>query len=70
MNDDGPGIPASYHAKVFERFFRISKSQNPGSGLGLAMVRWIADMHHAAIELENREPRGLTVRVIFPVKTV
>lgn len=65
VSDAGPGIPEQYRQKVFDRFFRINKSAKPGSGLGLAMVKWIADVHGAQIRLEDNRPQGLTFTVVF-----
>jgi len=65
--DSGPGIAPEMHERVFERFFRLAGAQLPGSGLGLSIVRRIADSHHAQIILgEGLEGRGLTVTVLFP----
>lgn len=66
--DTGAGIPADLHERVFERFFRVDKSRSrhaEGSGLGLSIVRHIAELHHARIELDSEEERGTTVRVHF-----
>jgi signal transduction histidine kinase len=65
VQDDGSGIPAELREKVFERFYRVDKSQGAGSGLGLAMVRWVAETHHASIELADTQPHGLVVRIVF-----
>ena len=42
VRDDGPGIPAGEHARVFERFHRVAGSTRNGSGLGLAIVQQAA----------------------------
>ncbi len=64
--DNGPGIPPEERARVFDRFFR-GDDREPGSGLGLSIVRRIADAHHAAIELGAPERgSGLVVTVRFP----
>ena len=65
VSDEGPGIPEVLHEKVFDRFYRINKGQGTGSGLGLAMVKWIADMHQAGISMENTAPHGLVIKVDF-----
>ena len=63
--DTGPGIPAQLHQKVFQRFFRIDASRSTsGSGLGLSLVRAVADIHHARIELMDNLP-GLKVTLVF-----
>lgn len=61
--DNGPGIPAAEHDKVFDRFYRLDRSRSTaGSGLGLAMVRAIAGLHGLSIQLEDARPG---VRVIL-----
>ncbi|MBI2509726.1 MAG: HAMP domain-containing histidine kinase, partial [Betaproteobacteria bacterium] len=63
--DTGPGIPASEREKVFRRFYRLEASRTtPGSGLGLALVRAVADLHGASVELSDNQP-GLRVTVRF-----
>ncbi|TJV04233.1 MAG: HAMP domain-containing protein [Mesorhizobium sp.] len=65
--DNGPGIPAEEREKVFQRLYRLDHSRStPGSGLGLSLVRAIADLHGASIALEDCEP-GLAVVVGFPI---
>jgi len=67
VSDSGPGIPQADRDRVLERFYRISGSGEEGSGLGLSIVRRIAQLHGATLELGETEPgRGLRVRVIFP----
>lgn len=72
VSDNGPGIPPEEHARVFERFYRRIGAGGSGSGLGLSIVRRIADLHHAEIRLSAGEPAGLRVEVIFgdPARTV
>ena len=65
--DSGPGIPPDMQERVFERFFRLAGGQLPGSGLGLSIVRRIADRHGAQIELgAGLDGKGLAVTVVFP----
>ncbi|MEO6566624.1 MAG: ATP-binding protein [Casimicrobiaceae bacterium] len=69
--DTGPGIPAAERVRVFERFHRgtsaISAPDANGSGLGLSIVRRIADAHRATVTLGNGPGgSGLTVSVRFP----
>ncbi|MCB1899419.1 sensor histidine kinase [Cognatazoarcus halotolerans] len=68
VSDQGPGIPAAEHDKVFQRFYRIlGQDKAPGSGLGLAIVREIAIAHGGQITLDaGADGRGLTVLVEFP----
>lgn len=69
IEDNGPGIPASERESVFERFYRIPGSGGDGCGLGLAIVREIAELHGAGIELEEPEGGGLRVKLNFPKST-
>lgn len=63
--DNGAGIPAELYDKVFQRFFRSDASRStPGSGLGLSLVRAVAEMHHARVELADNAP-GLRVSIQF-----
>ncbi|AQR68755.1 two-component sensor histidine kinase [Janthinobacterium sp. LM6] len=65
--DTGPGIAEQWHARVFERFVRLGGSQVPGSGLGLSIVRRIAERHGAQIVLgAGLQGRGLAVTLVFP----
>lgn len=65
VSDDGPGIPAQEWDKVFRRFYRLEKSRTtPGNGLGLSMVRAIAELHGAAVTMNDNNP-GLSVLLSF-----
>jgi two-component system, OmpR family, sensor kinase len=70
IDDDGPGIPESLQAQVFEPFFRIEGSRNRntgGIGLGLAAVRAIVREHSGEILIGNRKEGGLKVVINLPV---
>ena len=65
VNDTGPGIPSNDRAKVLDPFYRLNSSRNqPGNGLGLAMVNAIAIRHDAKLELLDNNP-GLRVCIYF-----
>jgi len=72
VTDNGPGIPLAYRQRVKERFVRLEESRTaPGSGLGLALVDAVADLHRAEFILEDRDPKsgevtGLAAKLIFP----
>jgi two-component system sensor histidine kinase TctE len=57
VEDTGPGIPAAERSHVFERFYRILGSNVEGSGLGLSIVREIAQQHDADVDIFNN-PRS------------
>jgi signal transduction histidine kinase len=67
ISDDGPGIPADLLDRVFEPFFKGDNARpssgRTGFGLGLSIARDIIRSHGGEIELLDRAPRGLTVRM-------
>ena len=68
VEDDGPGIPEELRDKVFERFFRAHGDRSGSSGLGLAIVRAVAESHHGSVRLEPPlDGRGARFVVRFPV---
>ena len=67
VEDSGSGIAVDDRQRVFERFYRALGTQAEGSGLGLPIVREIAELHRADVELlDARSGPGLLVRVSFP----
>jgi two-component system sensor histidine kinase QseC len=70
VEDSGPGIPVEQRHKVFERFYRIGGDRHdsavPGTGIGLAVVKHVADIHRATIDLGASDfASGLAVMVRF-----
>ena len=64
--DEGPGIPAGERDKVAQRFYRILGNEQFGSGLGLSIVKRIAELHAASVGFgEGEHGRGLAVTVTF-----
>ena len=69
VTDNGPGIPAEFRERVFDRFFRREGSGEIGSGLGLAIVKNVVVRHHATVALESAsDNHGLRVVVRFPAQ--
>lgn len=65
IEDDGPGVPADEYDKVFQRLYRLEKSRtSPGTGLGLSLVKAIAELHGCQIDLSDARP-GLRIRITF-----
>ncbi|WP_176085129.1 HAMP domain-containing sensor histidine kinase [Martelella sp. HB161492] len=63
--DDGPGIPRAERDKLFQRLYRLDRSRStPGNGLGLSLVRAIADLHGIAVHIEDNEPGARFVLVV------
>ncbi|KIC75546.1 Sensor protein KdpD [Neochlamydia sp. EPS4] len=66
--DEGPGIPLNFIPRLFEKFYRIPGTPSNGMGLGLAVVKTIADLHQAKIEVHNRPKRGTVFTLYFPLE--
>jgi len=68
FRDRGPGIPAKYHAKIFDRFFRIPdyKPATHGSGLGLFICKQIVQAHSGQIGITSGMGNGTTFHVFLP----
>ncbi len=73
VSDEGPGIPESEASRVFERFYRADQARSStdggGAGLGLAIARWIVELHGGEIRPERREPHGCRMVVTLPAAT-
>jgi heavy metal sensor kinase len=66
--DNGPGIPATEQARVFERFYRADKGEaRGGAGLGLAIVQWVVKVNGGDVSLKSTEGSGSTFLLIFPL---
>ncbi len=66
--DQGPGIPAALHGRVFDRFFRAPQQDQPGSGLGLSIVAAVVARHGGGIALHQADGgQGLLVEVRLPL---
>jgi two-component system sensor histidine kinase QseC len=67
VRDTGPGIPEAERSRVLERFYRVTGNAAEGSGLGLSIVRRIAELHRAELTLSvPLSGSGLIVRIAFP----
>jgi heavy metal sensor kinase len=69
VRDNGAGIRPDALPHVFERFYRADRArsrQTPGSGLGLALAKWIVDRHHGTIGVTSRPGEGSTFTVSLP----
>jgi signal transduction histidine kinase len=56
VEDDGPGVPEDLRERVFERFVRGEGDRGSSSGLGLSIVRAVAEAHGGSVTLEDAHP--------------
>ncbi|MEI7519793.1 MAG: HAMP domain-containing sensor histidine kinase [Thermoleophilia bacterium] len=67
VRDHGPGFATDDLPHVFDRFYRSPAARGmPGSGLGLSIVRQVADIHGAAVSAGNADGGGAVMTVVFP----
>ena len=63
VSDTGPGVPKEERARIFDRFVRLEADRGkPGNGLGLSLVRAVANMHDAKVSADDANP-GLRVEI-------
>jgi signal transduction histidine kinase len=67
VRDQGPGMSLTDQRRIFERFSRGGTDRTEGAGLGLTIVRAIAEAHHGTVELESAETAGSTFTIVVPV---
>jgi two-component system sensor histidine kinase TctE len=66
VEDNGPGLPPEWRERVFERFVRV-QTTGDGCGLGLAIVREIAERHGGSATLGPAAPHGCIARLTLPL---
>jgi two-component system sensor histidine kinase ChvG len=66
VRDDGPGIPPEDVERVFERFFTSRKGERRGTGLGLALVRAVAEAHGGSVVAASKPGQGASFEVRLP----
>jgi len=67
FSDNGIGIDASHHQAVFKPFKRLhSRSEVAGTGMGLAIVKKIVDLHHGSVVLSSQIGEGTTIKLMLP----
>ena len=64
--DNGPGIPDGEKERIFERFARIKKGGVRGSGIGLAIVKRVVDLHNGKVWVEDNPEGGSVFKVVLP----
>ena len=66
VTDHGPGIPAEFQSRLFERFFRVPGSDPRGAGLGLAIAREIVTAHGGEIGVVSQSGEGSEFYFVLP----
>jgi two-component system sensor histidine kinase SenX3 len=69
VTDHGPGIPASELEKIFERFYRLGselRRETPGVGIGLSIVKHVAESHGGRVRVESEVGHGSRFTIEFP----
>jgi signal transduction histidine kinase len=69
VSDKGIGIAQGEQQKIFEKFYRVDNKgqKTPGSGIGLSLVKEIAQMHNGSIEVKSEPGKGSKFSLIIPV---
>jgi two-component system OmpR family sensor kinase len=71
VEDRGVGIEEGERTRIFEQFYRVPTSGNqriPGTGLGLTLVRHIAEGHGGFVTVESAVGRGSTFAIHLPLE--
>ena len=74
ITDRGPGIPQEIQDRIFERFYRGDTARvrtvhgDGGAGLGLALARWIANVHGGDVSLTRSSEHGTTFTAFLPIR--
>jgi two-component system, OmpR family, phosphate regulon sensor histidine kinase PhoR len=70
VSDEGPGIAAEHHQRIFERFYRVDKSRSRkmgGTGLGLSIVKYIVQAHGGTVDVKSAPGKGSTFTIRLPL---
>lgn len=70
VSDTGPGIPAEYLPRLFEKFYRVPGSEKSavGTGLGLSICKRIIETHRGRIEVQSQVGQGTDFTVFLPLQ--
>jgi signal transduction histidine kinase len=66
VRDTGPGIDPEQQERIFRRFARTGARRSDGAGIGLSVVKAIAEAHHGRVEVDSRPGAGATFAIVIP----
>jgi signal transduction histidine kinase len=66
VHDSGPGVPESFRPRLFQEYSRAADSRAPGTGLGLFVVRALAEAQGGSVTYAPRAPQGSVFTLILP----
>ncbi len=69
VSDTGCGIPSALLTKIFNRYYQVNDTQTnkEGTGLGLALVKELVELHHGRITVESKINKGTTFVIFLPL---
>lgn len=69
VKDQGRGIPAREHEKIWQSFYQIDRvtNEDQGAGAGLAIVKGIAQLHGGSVSVESQPEQGSTFQMAIPI---
>jgi DNA-binding response OmpR family regulator len=72
VKDSGKGIAAENIERIFDRFYRVDETsfRRPGTGIGLSLVKELAELHHARVEVASAPGEGSTFSLYLPLGSV
>ena len=73
VRDSGPGVPVEHLPRIFDRFYKVDASRTAGttptgSGLGLSIVKAIAERHHGTVTVANAPEGGAVFEIVLPAR--
>ncbi|HJV78643.1 MAG TPA: two-component regulator propeller domain-containing protein [Paludibacter sp.] len=69
VQDNGNGISDVEKEKIFTPFYQIPSGNKPGTGIGLSLVKSLADAHKGTISVTDTVPRGVTFSISLPMRS-
>jgi signal transduction histidine kinase len=72
VRDEGPGIPKEEQGRIFERFYRLGdelRRETQGTGIGLSLVKSIAEAHGGTVQLRSEAGKGSIFTLLIPVSS-